>query len=326
MEAGVGGGWEDWSQLGHLAKQPGAWGPGHSQPPQSHPTPLLREPQWVTTRKSLSLAGERRCKGKRCVWNLCIRNTKGEFLTTGFSPDHQKQPPSITVCESGFTSKVTRTWIRKQNTCLQRPLHSPFLPPPCPKHMHCVTSDSRLFMLACMLSHFNCVRPLATLWTVALQAPLSMGFSRQEYWSGLSFPSPGDPPNPGIKPSSLMPPALTGVFFTTSATLEAHWDIQCTPLSCLPSFALVIFKRIVLLVQLVAVGFFSLLCGCSVTSYVFLHPEDGHVCCVHFRAIMNVVALPILSMPLGARVYTLGEGNGTPLQYSCLENPMDRGA
>ena len=45
----------------------------------------------------------------------------------------------------------------------------------------------------------------ATLWTVALQAPLSMGFSRQEYWSGLPFPSPGDLPNPGIKPE---PPAL----------------------------------------------------------------------------------------------------------------------
>ena len=42
-------------------------------------------------------------------------------------------------------------------------------------------------------------------WTVARQAPLSMGFSRQEYWSGLPFPSPGDLPNPGIKPKS---PAL----------------------------------------------------------------------------------------------------------------------
>ena len=41
---------------------------------------------------------------------------------------------------------------------------------------------------------------LATLWTVACQAPLSMGFSRQEYWSGLPFPSPGDLPNPGIEP------------------------------------------------------------------------------------------------------------------------------
>ena len=49
------------------------------------------------------------------------------------------------------------------------------------------------------------VRLFATPWTVAYQAPPSMGFSRQEYWSGLPFPSPGDPPNPGIKPGS---PAL----------------------------------------------------------------------------------------------------------------------
>ena len=42
----------------------------------------------------------------------------------------------------------------------------------------------------------------ATLWTVARQAPLSMGFPRQEYWSGLPFPSPGDLPNPGIEPGS----------------------------------------------------------------------------------------------------------------------------
>ena len=51
------------------------------------------------------------------------------------------------------------------------------------------------------------VRLLATPWTVARQAPLSMAFSRQEYWSGLLFPSPGDLPNTGIKPSSLVSPA-----------------------------------------------------------------------------------------------------------------------
>ena len=53
---------------------------------------------------------------------------------------------------------------------------------------------------------------------VACQAPLSMVFSRQEYWSGLPYPPPGDLPNLGIKPASLMSPALTGGFFTTSAT------------------------------------------------------------------------------------------------------------
>ena len=53
-----------------------------------------------------------------------------------------------------------------------------------------------------MLSHFSRVQLFETPWTVACQAPLSMGFSRQEYWSGLPFPSPGDLPNPGIKPQS----------------------------------------------------------------------------------------------------------------------------
>ena len=53
-------------------------------------------------------------------------------------------------------------------------------------------------------------------------ATLSMGFSRQEYWSGLPFPSPEDFPDPGIEPMSLESPALAGGFFTTSATWEAQ--------------------------------------------------------------------------------------------------------
>ena len=55
-----------------------------------------------------------------------------------------------------------------------------------------------------VLSHFSLVRLFVTLWTVAHQAPLSMGFSRQEYWSGLSCPSPGDLPDLRIKPASVM--------------------------------------------------------------------------------------------------------------------------
>ena len=51
-----------------------------------------------------------------------------------------------------------------------------------------------------------------TSWTVACQAPLSMGFPRQEYWSGLPFPSPGDLPDPGVEPTS---PTLAGGFFTS---------------------------------------------------------------------------------------------------------------
>ena len=62
-----------------------------------------------------------------------------------------------------------------------------------------------------MLSH---IRLPATPWTVAQQAPLSMECSRQEYWSGLPFPAPGDLPEPGVKLSSLVSPALAGRFFT----------------------------------------------------------------------------------------------------------------
>ena len=70
----------------------------------------------------------------------------------------------------------------------------------------------------CVLSHFSHVRLFATRWTVALQAPLSMGFSRQEYWSGLPSPPPGDLPNPGIDSSSLISPALAGGW------VLYHWE------------------------------------------------------------------------------------------------------
>ena len=61
----------------------------------------------------------------------------------------------------------------------------------------------------------------ATPWTVVHQVPLSMGFSGQEYWSGVPFPTPGDHPNPGIESMSLMSSALAGKFFITSASWEA---------------------------------------------------------------------------------------------------------
>ena len=72
-----------------------------------------------------------------------------------------------------------------------------------------------------MLNHFSCVQYFAISWTVAHQDPLSLVFSRQGYWSRLSFPPPGDLPDPGIEPMSLTSPALAGAFFTTSATWEA---------------------------------------------------------------------------------------------------------
>ena len=69
--------------------------------------------------------------------------------------------------------------------------------------------------VACMLS---CVWHFLAHWTVACQAPLSLGFSRQEYWNVLPFPTPGYPPKAEIKPVSLASPALAGRFFTTSTT------------------------------------------------------------------------------------------------------------
>ena len=78
-------------------------------------------------------------------------------------------------------------------------------------------------MHACVLSRFSHVLLFANLWTLARQASLSVRFSRQEYWSGLPCPLPGDLPDSGIKPVSLMSLALAGGFFTTSATWEAHF-------------------------------------------------------------------------------------------------------
>ena len=73
-----------------------------------------------------------------------------------------------------------------------------------------------------MLSCFSCVQLIVTPWTVAYRTvALCMGFSRQEYWSGLPFPTPGHLPNPEIRPTSLMSPALAGGFFITTATWEA---------------------------------------------------------------------------------------------------------
>ena len=88
-----------------------------------------------------------------------------------------------------------------------------------------------------MLSHFSCVRLFVNLWTVAHQAPLSMGFSRQEHWSGLPGPPPGDPPDPGIEPTCPVAPALQADSFTTEPRkplfiiykhfkllLQEHWS------------------------------------------------------------------------------------------------------
>ena len=74
---------------------------------------------------------------------------------------------------------------------------------------------------AYVLSCFSRVQLCVILWTVAHQGPLSKGVSRQEYWSGLPCPTPGDLPNQGIKSVSLASPALAGSFFISSTSWEA---------------------------------------------------------------------------------------------------------
>ena len=87
-----------------------------------------------------------------------------------------------------------------------------------------------------MLSRFSSVQLFATLWSVAHQPPLSMGFSRQESWSGLPCPPPGDLPNPRIKLPSLISPASAGRFITTSATWEALINLLTGNLCLLTAF------------------------------------------------------------------------------------------
>ena len=82
-----------------------------------------------------------------------------------------------------------------------------------------------VYMYACVLSHFSHVQLFAMLWTVAHQAPLCMGFSKQEYWSGLPFPPTGDLPDPGIEPASLASPTL--VLYHWEALGSATWEALC---------------------------------------------------------------------------------------------------
>ena len=80
-------------------------------------------------------------------------------------------------------------------------------------------------MHASMLSHF---RLLVTRWTIACQPLLSMKFPRQEYWSGLSFPTPGDLPDSRIELTSLASPALAGGFFTTEPLIKVKHLLNIT--------------------------------------------------------------------------------------------------
>ena len=130
---------------------------------------------------------------------------------------------------------------------------------------------------------FTCVQLFATPCTVAHQAPLSMEFSRQGYWSGLPFPPPGDLPDLGIELASFASPALTGGFFTISTTWETLRYNAVYQLLCFPG-------------------------GTS-------GKEHAYQCRRHKKNRFD----PWVK---DKQERSPGEGHGNPFQYSCLENPI----
>ena len=132
----------------------------------------------------------------------------------------------ITSPESNWSTrwgKHKSTWTvlgtKEPSTRLQSPpsLHPFSLLEVLQNFQNVWSNRSWLVELLLLLSHFSCVRLCANLWTAARQVPLSMGFFREKYWCGLPFPSPGDLPNSGIKPGSLMS--------------YLHWQAGSLPLS-----------------------------------------------------------------------------------------------
>ena len=136
----------------------------------------------------------------------------------------------------------------------------------------------------CVLSCFSCVQLFATLWTVAHQTPLSLGFSRQEYWSGLPCPPPGDIPDQGIKLMSAYISSV-GLAFSSPSALPyprikpGSHAMQAASLPSKPPGKPTSGKE----------------CTCNAGD-LGLIPESG---------------------------ISPGGGHGNPLQYSCLENPRD---
>ena len=136
--------------------------------------------------------GEKRPLTPGHLWRPCsmaATTSAGEYwsIPSGFS---QRPTATLGECDSLVPSR-----------CLEKKLASP---------------GRKFHLPLCVLSHFSRVQLFVIPWTVARQAPLSMGFSRQEYWSGLPFSPPGNLPDPGIRPAPLTSPALAGGFFTTS--------------------------------------------------------------------------------------------------------------
>ena len=104
---------------------------------------------------------------------------------------------TISYCKKCIYVSLCEAWLHFKSIDFSQ-IISLFSIPILTSHMK--SKNGCVSLAECVLSCFSCVWLFVTLWTIAHQVPLSMGFSRQEYWSGLPFPSPGDLPNPWIEP------------------------------------------------------------------------------------------------------------------------------
>ena len=181
---------------------------------------------------------------------------------------------ALTVCFNGFwfpCSFYIPWWLYYKKGLSLSPIYYYFF-------LLCVCAQLCLTLCGPM----DCSLPGSS----ACQALLSLELSRQEYWSGLPFPTLGDLPNPEMEPTSLASPALSGGFFTSSATWEAHFVYENSQTHGLSFSAM------------------------------------GHNLSL---SLLWWSVVSTLTRGRGLRVAKIvfGECNGTPLQYSCLENPMD---
>ena len=124
-------------------------------------------------------------------------------------PDFKTNMTNLPVCCIKLPSKAIPVGLQNRNILIIASLKWEYgsLPKVTMLNKACLLIRVLLCFLfdfsLCMLSYFSRVRLFATLWPVALQAALSVGFSRQEYWNGLPFPPHGNLPDPGIEPTSL---------------------------------------------------------------------------------------------------------------------------
>ena len=197
------------------------------RPPIPHHTHPKRGENWSST-------SCRSCHSKRSTFPLFpgFSTTEGVERRGGQSENCSRQPEHhalfcwVASTQKGHSDKAqSLSFLHNEDKIIWLVCHCVGLSPPLSLFFpltfslplpRSISHLSSPYFIACMLSCFSHVQLFVTPWTVALQAPLTVGFSRQDYWSGLPCPLPGDLPDPGIEPASLVSPALAGRFFS-------HW-------------------------------------------------------------------------------------------------------